>query len=144
MLYKRSQALDEVGEYNLSKKFETDANIDEPIFGVHDMYGYRESGVRGVDDLGIVGAQLDNARIFTNEGSVYGRVGNAISDGALKYALDDASGEAVFSITKGLGEQLQMSGRYGYETAPGRYLTGQQIEDASMALVNKNLRSSYC
>ena len=133
----RSQALDEVGEYNLSKKFETDANIDEPIFGVHDMYGYRESGVRGVDDLGIVGAQLDNARIFTNEGSVYGRVGNAISDGALKYALDDASGEAVFSITKGLGEQLQMSGRYGYETAPGRYLTGQQIEDASMALVDR-------
>ena len=111
--------------------------LTEPIFGVHDMYGYRESGVRGVDDLGIVGAQLDNARIFTNEGSVYGRVGNAISDGALKYALDDASGEAVFSITKGLGEQLQMSGRYGYETAPGRYLTGQQIEDASMALVDR-------
>ena len=51
-------------------------NVDEPIFGVHDMYGYRESGVRGVDDLGIVGAQLDNARIFTNEGSTYGRVGN--------------------------------------------------------------------
>ena len=111
--------------------------LTEPIFGVHDMYGYRESGVRGVDDLGIVGAKLDNARIFTNEGSTYGRVGNAISDGALKYALDDESGEAVFSITKGLGEQLQMSGRYGYETAPGRYLTGQQIEDASMALVNK-------
>ena len=75
--------------------------LTEPIFGVHDMYGYRES-VRGVDDLGIVGAKLDNARIFTNEGSTYGRVGNAISDGALKYALDDASGEAVFSITKGL------------------------------------------
>ena len=111
--------------------------LTEPVFGVHDMYGYRESGVRGVDDLGIVGAQLDNARIFTNEGSTYGRVGNAISDGALKYALDDASGEAVFSITKGLGEQLQMSGRYGYETAPGRYLTGQQIEDASMALVDR-------
>ena len=133
----RAQALDEVGQYNLSKKFETDANIDEPIFGVHDMYGYRESGVRGVDDLGIVGAQLDNARIITNEGSVYGRVGNAITDGAMKYALNDESGEAIMSITKGLGEQLQMSGRYGYETAPGRYLTGQQIDDASMALVDR-------
>ena len=101
------------------------------------MYGYRESGVRGVDDLGIVGAQLDNARIITNEGSVYGRVGNAISDGAMKFALNDESGEAIMSITKGLGEQLQMSGRYGYETAPGRYLTGQQIDDASMALVDR-------
>jgi len=133
----RSEALDELGQYNLSKATSETGEITEPVFGVHDMYGYRESGVRGVDDLGIVGAQLDNARIFTNEGSTYGRVGNAISDGALKYALDDASGEAVFSITKGLGEQLQMSGRYGYETAPGRYLTGQQIEDASMALVDR-------
>ena len=124
--------MDEVGTYNLSKKFQTDANIDEPLFGVHDMYSYRESGVRGVDDQVLL-VLLDNARIYFNEGSVYGRVGNAITDGALKYALDDDTCGAIYDITRGLGEQLKMAGRYGYETAPGRYLSAQQIDDASMA-----------
>ena len=36
-----------------------------------------------------------------------------------------------------MSSQADVLGRYGYETAPGRYLTGQQIDDASMALVDR-------
>ena len=51
-----------IGMYNFSK----DQNLDEPKLGVHDMYGYEESGIRSVDDLGIVGASVDNVRISNN------------------------------------------------------------------------------
>ena len=43
------------GYYN----FEKTQNLDEPIFGIHDMYGYEESGIRSTDDLSIVGASID-------------------------------------------------------------------------------------
>ena len=63
---KRSDALDELGAYNFSKS----QNLDEPMLGVHDMYGYEESGIRAVDDMGIVGASVDQARIAKNKGTV--------------------------------------------------------------------------
>ena len=33
-------------------------NLDEPILGVHDMYGYDKIGIRSTDDYGIVGASV--------------------------------------------------------------------------------------
>ena len=51
---KQDEALDELGYYNLNKA--EDPNI--PIKGVHDLYEFRETGLRTVDDFGIVGAIL--------------------------------------------------------------------------------------
>jgi hypothetical protein len=97
---KRSDALDELGEYNFSKN----ANLDEPMLGVHDMYGYEEVGTRVVDDLGIVSATVDYARIANNADTAYGRVGSVVSESALKYGLEVSGGTEI--IARGLAEQL--------------------------------------
>jgi len=127
---KRSAALDELGEYNFSKS----QNLDEPMFGVHDLYGYQESGIRSVDDLGIVAAQVDYARIEGNFDSVYGRVGSVVSEAALKYGLEIPEGPDV--IIRGLSEQLKEAGEYGYRTASGRYLSFKDISLAGERLAD--------
>ena len=81
---KRSDSLDELGSYNVTKA--DDPN--NPIFGYHDLYGYQEVGTRSVDDLGIVGASIDAARIAGDIDTVYGRIGNSVSEGALKFNLE--------------------------------------------------------
>lgn len=121
---RRSDALDELGEYNFSKN----TNLDEPMLGVHDLYGYEESGVRSVDNLGIVGAAVDVARIVNNADSVYGRVGSVISEPALKLGLEVP--EAQEAIIRGLAQQLQDAGEYGYRTASGKYLSHKEIMQA--------------
>ena len=125
---RRSDALDELGEYNFSKN----TNLDEPMLGVHDLYGYEESGIRSVDDLGIVGAAVDVARIVNNADSVYGRVGSVISEPALKYSLDVSGGQEA--IIRGLAQQLQDAGEYGYRTASGKYLSHKEIMSAGESL----------
>ena len=47
---KQDEALDELGYYNASKT--DDPNV--AIKGVHDLYDFRETGLRTVDDFGIV------------------------------------------------------------------------------------------
>jgi hypothetical protein len=121
---RRSDALDELGEYNFSKN----ANLDQPMLGVHDLYGYEESGIRSVDDLGIVGAAVDVARIVNNADSVYGRVGSVISEPALKFGLEVPEGQDA--IIRGLAQQLQDAGEYGYRTASGKYLSHKEIMQA--------------
>jgi hypothetical protein len=121
---RRSDALDELGEYNFSKN----ADLDQPMLGVHDLYGYEESGVRSVDDLGIVGAAVDVARIVNNADSVYGRVGSVISEPALKFGLEVPEGQDA--IIRGLAQQLQDAGEYGYRTASGKYLSHKEIMQA--------------
>lgn len=121
---RRSDALDELGEYNFSKN----QNLDQPMLGVHDLYGYEESGIRSVDDLGIVGATVDYARIMSNADTVYGRIGSVISESALKYGLEvDGAQE---QIIRGLADQLKAADAYGYKTASGKYLTHKEIMDA--------------
>ena len=121
---RRSDALDELGEYNFSKN----ANLDQPLLGVHDLYGYEESGVRSVDNLGIVGAAVDVARINKNVDSVYGRVGSVISEPALKFGLEIPEGQDA--IIRGLAEQLKDAGEYGYRTASGKYISHKEIMQA--------------
>jgi len=121
---RRSDALDELGEYNFSKN----ANLDQPLLGVHDLYGYEESGVRSVDNLGIVGAAVDVARINSNAGTGYGRVGSVVSEPALKFGLEVSGGQEV--IIRGLAEQLKEAGEYGYKTASGKYLSFKEISSA--------------
>jgi hypothetical protein len=121
---RRSDALDELGEYNFSKN----ADLDQPLLGVHDLYGYEESGVRSVDNLGIVGAAVDVARINANASTGYGRVGSVISESALKFGLEIPEGQDA--IIRGLAEQLKDAGEYGYKTASGKYLSFKEISSA--------------
>ena len=127
---RRSDDLDELGEYNFSKS----TNIDEPVFGLSDLYGYEESGIRSVDPLGVVGAAVDVARITNNVDTVYGRVGSVISEPALKFGLEIPEGQEA--IIRGLAEQLKDAGEYGYKTASGKYLSSKEImragEDLAM------------
>ena len=102
---KQDEALDELGYYNSSKA--EDPNI--PLKGVHDLYEFRETGLRTVDDFGIVGASIDAARIQTNKGTVNGRLGNFISGPALKYGTETPGG--VEEITIGLTQQLKEADR---------------------------------
>ena len=104
---KQDEALDELGYYNSIKA--EDPNI--PIKGVHDLYEFRETGLRTVDDFGIVGASIDAARIQGNKGTVYGRLGNFISDPALRYGAETPGG--VEEITIGLTQQLKEADRVG-------------------------------
>jgi len=104
---RQEEALDEVGMYNYS----LNPNLDRPLKGVHDMYDYTEVGVRTVDDFGVVGAAIDSARIARNLDTVHGRLGNMISEPALKYAL--TSTENGQDVVLGLARQLEEAGEIG-------------------------------
>lgn len=108
---KREEALDEVGYYNLAMN----PDFDRPLKGIHDTLDYTETGVRTVDDFGVVGAAIDQARIAKNVDSTYGRIGNMISEPALKYGLQ--SSENIQDIVLGLADQLKQAGRVGMEGA---------------------------
>jgi hypothetical protein len=103
---KQEADLDELGYYNM----QGNPNADIPMKGVHDLYDFRETGMRSVDDFGIVGASVDAARIAANKGTVYGRLGNFISEPALKYGITTPGG--VEEITIGLTKQLKDADRY--------------------------------
>jgi hypothetical protein len=120
---KRSTELDEVGSFNFDKSVDP----NEPIFGYHDAYGYPETGIRSVDDLGIVGASIDAARIDGNLGTVYGRVGSVMSEGALKFANETSENARL--VIKGLASTLQDAGQYGYKIDDKRYLSFKEIEN---------------
>lgn len=123
---KRSDALDEVGGYNLGQQdIELKLEQGESVFGVHDAYGYQELGIRSVDDLGIVGAAVDLARISDNIDTVYGRLGSIVSEGALKYSLDGVQNQEA--VIRGLTNVLQDAGEYGYRTATGKYISNEKI-----------------
>lgn len=118
---KRSEALDELGSYNLDRQVDP----NEPVYGYHDVYGYQEMGVRSVDDFGVVGASVDYARIAGNHDTVNGRVGSLMSEGAIKFGLEATDNQEI--IIRGMAEELKSAGKYGYETAAGDYLTHAQI-----------------
>ena len=125
---KQDEALDELGYYNESKA--TDPNI--PLKGVHDLYEFRETGMRTVDDFGIVGASIDAARIQSNKGTVYGRLGNFISGPALKYGAETPGG--VEEITIGLTQQLKEADRVGM-VSPDYIITSDEVAAAGDNLV---------
>ena len=106
---KQEEALDEMGMYGYSMN----PAMDQPIKGVHDMYDYTEIGVRTVDDFGVVGASVDAVRVAKNLDTVYGRLGNVISEPALKYSL--TSGDNAQDVVLGLADQLHQAGRIGME-----------------------------
>jgi len=121
---KQEEALDEVGMYGYMQN----PNLDKPIKGVHDLYDYTEIGVRTVDDFGVVGAAIDSARIARNLDTTYGRIGNMISEPAMKYAL--SNGDAAQDIVLGLANQLKQAGRVGMEGS-GWKVTFDDVLDAN-------------
>ena len=125
---KQDEALDELGYYNASKT--ADPNI--PLKGVHDLYEFRETGLRTVDDFGIVGASIDAARIQGNKGTVNGRLGNFISGPALKYGTETAGG--VEEITIGLTKQLKEADRVGM-VADDFAVSADEVAEAGDKLV---------
>ena len=122
---RRSEALDELGSFNLSKVTE----VDQPMLGVHNMYGYAEEGIRTVDDMGIIAARVDNARIFNNIDTVDGRLGSIISEPAIKFSLEGAA--EYGQVTKMLGDQITAAGRYGYVTDMGKKISADTIAKSS-------------
>ena len=127
-LKRQEEALDELGYYNLSQN----PNMDVPLKGVHDLFDYSEIGVRTVDDFGVVGAAIDQARISKNLDTVYGRIGNMISEPALKYALQGSDNSQ--DIVLGLAEQLNKAGRIGME-GDGWKVTADDVLDSNEDLV---------
>ena len=127
---KRSTELDEVGSYNFDKSVDS----NESVFGYHDAYGYSETGVRSVDDLGIVGASIDAARIDGNLGTIYGRVGSVMSEGALKFANETSENARL--VIRGLASTLQDAGKYGYKVDDKRYLSFAEIENVGQKYAN--------
>ena len=125
---KRSDSLDELGSYNVTNA----TDPDNPIFGYHDLYGYQEVGTRSVDDLGIVGASIDAARIAGDIDTVYGRIGNSVSEGALKFSLEGVENQQA--VQKGLADVLTEADEYGYRTATGKEISSEQIQDAGERL----------
>jgi hypothetical protein len=126
-LIKQEEALDEVGYYNLSNN----PNMDVPLKGIHDMFDPTEIGVRTVDDFGVVGAAIDQARIAKNLDTVDGRLGNMLSEPALKYAL--INGDNAQDIVLGLADQLKQAGRVGME-GPNWKVTFDDVLDANTDL----------
>jgi hypothetical protein len=126
-LIKQEEALDEIGYYNVSEN----PNMDVPLKGVHDLFDYTELGVRTVDDFGVVGAAIDSARIAKNLDTVYGRIGNMISEPALKYALKN--GDNAQDIVLGLADQLRQAGPVGMEGANWK-VTFDDVIDANQDL----------
>lgn len=128
---KRTDELDEVGSYNFDKA--TDPTED--VFGFNDSYAPQESGIRSVDDLGIVGATIDGVRIDNNLGTINGRVGSVMSEGALKFANE--SGENAESVILGLASVLKDSGKYGYKISDSRYISHAEILENGMKRANE-------
>lgn len=122
---KRTEDLDNVGGYNFSKS----QNLDEPIFGLHDLYGYEEMGIRSADDMGIVGASIDQVRIAKNIDTVYGRLGSVMTEPAMKFALEGA--EEYEAVIKGLRETLVEADEIGYRVK-GRTITAKEVQDEGL------------
>lgn len=125
---RRMEELEELKEYNLTKS----VDLDEPVFGYHDMYDDMEYGLRTSDEGGIMGASVDLVRIENNVDTVYGRLGSVFTESALKYGLDADQGSIL--LVKGLGTQLTEAGRYGYRTSNGKYMSFAQIDEAGTRL----------
>ena len=122
----RAKALDDLGLYQTSKMEDP---WDEPVLGVHEMFGPEESGIRSVDDMGIVGASVDNARIKGNKGTVHGRLGSVVSDSVLKQMAGEP--EAHFKAMKFFRDQLQEGGEVGYRLPNGEILNNKTIQESA-------------
>ena len=119
---RRSDQLDELGATNTLKS----VNLDQPVFGVHDIYDYSESGLRTSDQMGIIGASVDQVRIEKNLETVHGRVGSVFTDSAIQFGLE--ADDAGLKLITDQADILKDS-KYGYELSNGRYISHAEVMD---------------
>lgn len=124
----RESAIDELGDYRMAKN----PDLDQPLFGIHDVFDAEESGIRSVDDMGVVGASVDQARIANNLGTSYGRLGSIVSEAALKYGLG-AESLSQRQLIQGITEQIKSAGKYSY-LVNGKKLDWKEIDRAGTEL----------
>lgn len=126
---KTEQALDELGELALSKN----PNPEEATKGVHDVFHSDELGVRTADDMGVVGASVDQVRIDGNIGTVQGRLRSMVSEAALKYGLE-ADELPKRTIVEAVQEQIRKAGSYDAILPDGAKIGFEQIDAAGTRL----------
>ena len=118
---KQKEAVDEVGQYNLTKSID----LDKPIFGVSDVYDDLEYGMRTADPGGVLGMAVDSYRINNGIDTVYGRIGSGVTPAALKFATEGDEGASI--LIQGMVKQMQETGPYGYRFSNGKYASFAEI-----------------
>ena len=120
----------ELGELNTEYALRDGVDpATNPIFGKDDaLFDTAENGIRSSDDMGIVGAAVDQTRIAGNIDTVYGRVRNPMSEAALKFSLGEAG--TVPRIISQLGDTLAKASKFDYRTTTGKLIKNATLEDA--------------
>ena len=129
----------ELGELNTDYALRDGVDPEtNPIFGKDDMlFDPAENGIRSSDDMGIVGAAVDQTRISKNIDTQYGRVRNPMSEAALKFSLDETG--AVPRIITQLGDSLRAAGEFDYRTTSGKLVKNATIKEAQDNLAGELL-----
>ena len=129
----------ELGELNTDYALRDGVDPEtNPIFGKDDMlFDPAENGIRSSDDMGIVGAAVDQTRISKNIDTQYGRVRNPMSEAALKFSLDDIG--TVPRIITQLGDSLRAAGEFDYRTTSGKLVKNATIKEAQDNLAGELL-----
>ena len=120
----------ELGELNTEYALRDGVDpATNPIFGKDDaLFDAAENGIRSSDDMGIVGAAVDQTRIQGNIDTVYGRVRNPMSEAALKFSLGEAG--TVPRIIGQLGDSLRKAGEFDYRTTTGKLIKNKTLREA--------------
>ena len=126
---KYEEALDEMGQLNLSKN----PNPDVPMPGVHDSFDDVQVATLPVDDMGIVGASVDAVRIADNQGTIHGRLRNMVSEPAMEVGLQ-GDNLADRSIVNALKDELQSAGNYSVKLPDGTKYNMARISDEGSRL----------
>ena len=121
---------DELGELNTHYALQDGVDpATNPIFGKdHMLFDPAENAIRSSDDMGIVGAAVDQTRIAGNIDTTYGRVRNPMSEAALKFSINDIG--AVPRIIPQLGDSLRAAGEFDYTTTSGKLIKNSTIKEA--------------
>jgi len=126
---KYEEALDEMGQLNLSKN----PNPEVPLPGVHDAFDDVQVATLPVDDMGIVGASVDAVRIADNQGTIHGRLRNMVSEPAMEVGLQ-GDNLANRSIVNALKDELQSAGNYSVKLPDGTKYNMARISDEGTRL----------
>ena len=120
----------ELGELNTQYALRDGVDpATNPIFGKDDaLFDAAENGLRSSDDMGIVGAAVDQTRIAGNIDTVYGRVRNPMSEAALKFSLGESG--TVPRIIGQLGDSLRKAGEFDYRTTTGKLVKSKTLKEA--------------
>ena len=117
----------ELGELNTRQAVENAINVESSsIFGKDlDLFDVGENVIRSSDDMGIVGAAVDQTRIAKNIDTAYGRIRNPMSEAAIKFTLE--TGQAPRIISQ-LGDALASAGKFDVKLPSGKTVKAAEIQ----------------